>query len=113
MSPIDQDADLLRKQKVFLQQVEFELRHINREVIHGHIPDLNRESFFRLAKFVAGLRSHYLEVALAVSQTEPGSAEAEAQMIALGKARRQFDEARDSFAALERAIEQGYVDIKA
>lgn len=113
MSHPDDDTALLRKQKQFLQQVEFELRAVNREVIHRHVPDLNRESFVRLARFVAEVRSLYLEAALAVSQCQPGSTEAEALLLTLGKARRQFEESRDAFAALERAIEQGYVDIKA
>lgn len=109
----DDDSGLLRRQKQFLQQVEFELRRINRRIIHEHIAELNRESFMQLATFVAELRSRYLEAGLALTRLAPGSAEASAALAAVERDRRAFEESSAAFAALERAIEQGYVDIKA
>ncbi|GIX36068.1 MAG: hypothetical protein KatS3mg126_1847 [Lysobacteraceae bacterium] len=108
----DDDSALLRRQKQFLQQVEFELRRINRRIIHEHIPELNRDRFVALAGFVAEIRSRYLRAALALSAFRPGSAEAEDALAALERERRSFEECVAAFAALERAIEQGYVDIQ-
>lgn len=110
MHDIDDDSALLRQQKQFLQHVELALRRVNREVIHAHIPDLNKESFVRLAQFVAEARSRYLACALALTGAAPQ--EAGQRLVALRDARCMFEESRDAFAALERAIEQGYVDIK-
>lgn len=112
MHDIDDDSALLRQQKHFLQQVEITLRKVNREVIHAHIPDLNRDSFSRLARYVAEARSRYLSCALALSQNHADAALAEQRLQALRHAREVYEESRDAFAALERAIEQGYVDIK-
>lgn len=106
------DDGLLRRQKLFLQQVEFDLRRINREVIHERIPELNKESFVRFASFVAETRARYLRAALAVSQTPSGSSEAELLLQTLRHEREAFEESKSAFAALERAIEQGYVDLK-
>lgn len=112
MHDIDDDSALLRQQKHFLQQVEIALRKVNREVIHSHIPDLNRDSFSRLARYVAEARSRYLSCALALTENQTDEAVAEQQLRALRHAREVFEASRDAFAALERAIEQGYVDIK-
>lgn len=109
----DDDSALLRRQKQFLQQVEFELRRINRRVIHEHIAELNRESFVKLATFVAEVRSRYLEAGLALSACKAGSVEAVEALATVERERRAFEESSAAFTALERAIEQGYVDIKA
>ena len=109
----DDDSALLRRQQQFLQQVEFELRRINRRIVHAHIAELNRESFVKLAGFVAEVRSRYLQAALALSRCEAGSAEADSVLDTLQRERRAFEESSAAFAALERAIDQGYVDIKA
>jgi hypothetical protein len=111
MTDYDDDSALLRKQKHFLQQVEMELRRTNRDSIHRRIPQLNRDSFLRFATFVAEQRTSYLQVALELAQSESGSAESERLLAALRERRLAFEESRDAFAALERTIEQGYVDI--
>jgi hypothetical protein len=113
MHDIDDDSALLRQQKHFLQQVEIALRKVNREVIHAHIPDLNKDSFVRLAHYVAEARSRYLGCALALIDGHADPVQAAQHLHALRQAREVFEESRDAFAALERAIEQGYVDIKA
>lgn len=111
MAGHDDDGALLRKQRQFLQQVEFELRQTNREIIHRRIPELNRESFMRFASFVAELRSDYLQVAIELSRCAPHSDEAVALLTQLHQRRIAYEESREAFAALERTIEQGYVDI--
>jgi hypothetical protein len=113
MTEYDDDSALLRKQKHFLQQIEMELRRTNREIIHRRIPELNRDSFLRFALFVAEQRSSYLQVAVELTRVQSGSAEAERLLVALRERRVAYEESRDAFAALERTIEMGYVDIGA
>jgi hypothetical protein len=113
MTDYDDDSALLRKQRHFLQQVEMELRKVNREIIHRRIPELNRESFMRLALKVAELRTSYLQVALKLSRSDGDPALADPLLEELRGRRLAYEEARDAFAALERTIEQGYVDIEA
>lgn len=109
----EDDAGLLRRQKQFLQQIEFELRRINRRIIHQHIVELNRESFIQLATFVAEVRSRYLQAGLALAKHRPGSQEAATALADVERERRAYEESSVAFSALERAISQGYVDIKA
>lgn len=113
MSDYDDDSALLRKQRHFLQQIEMELRRVNREIIHRQIPELNRDSFMQLALKVAELRTAYLQLALQLGRTDSASDDARSLLAALRERRTAFEEARDAFAALERTIEQGYVDIQA
>ncbi|MCK7593576.1 hypothetical protein [Pseudomarimonas salicorniae] len=108
-----EDSGLLRRQKQFLQQIEFELRQINRGVIHDHIAELNRERFLELARFVAEVRSRYLEAGLALTRVTAGSEEADQALAAVERERRAYEESCAAFSALERAIERGYVDIEA
>ena len=109
----DDDDALLRRQKQFLQRVEFELRRVNREVIHQHIAELTQDSFITLARFAAEARGRYLEAGLALSRLDMGSTQAAAQLARVEVERRAYEESSAAFAALERAIERGYVDIKA
>lgn len=111
MTDYDDDSALLRKQKHFLQQIEMELRRTNREIIHQRIPQLDRDSFLRFGKFVAEQRTNYLQVALQLAQSQSGSAESERLLADLRERRLAYEESREAFAALERTIEQGYVDI--
>lgn len=103
----DEDSAQLRKQQRFLHEVEVAIRDANRRIIHERVPDLDRQRFVTFATFVARLRADYLAEALALSQ----AADQAQAMEALRQRRRAFDEARDAFAALERAVERGYVDI--
>jgi len=111
MSLRDDDSALVRKHEQFLQQLEFELRKINRQIIHEHVPELNRASCLRLAKFVAEARSRYLKIALRLSSESIDTEESHQLVRQLKQERQSFEESRRAFIALERAIKQGYVDI--
>jgi hypothetical protein len=102
----DEESHQIRNQQKFLQDVEHAIRDINRTVIHAKIPALTRETFVAFAAFVAKLRADYLHAAL---QTAHGGGAA--SLDELTQRRLAFEEARAAFAALERAIERGYVDI--
>jgi 16S rRNA G527 N7-methylase RsmG len=101
---------LLVSQKRFLEKLEQGIRLANREVIHKLIPELNQEAFFVFAVAVAKLRASYLEAALRFARA---SDQATAAMVGELKTKREvFDEARQAFEALQRAIDRGYVDMK-
>ncbi len=106
----DEDSAQLRKQQRFLHEVEVAIRDANRAAIHERIPDLDRQRFVAFATFVAHLRADYLAAALEAEQAGGASGASEA-MARLRARRLAYDEARDAFAALERAVERGYVDI--
>ncbi|HEX5755881.1 MAG TPA: hypothetical protein VFY12_05965 [Arenimonas sp.] len=106
----DEEA-LLKRQRHFLLQVERDIREANREVIHAHIAQLSEARFVDLARCVAEHRARYLEAAIALSRAPLDSPEAGALLAQLPRLRQAFDETRDAFSALERAIERGYVDI--
>ena len=103
------DAALLRRQHQFLHEIEQGIRQANREIIHARIPELDRERFLEFALMVARLRAGYLEEALRI---DAGDGETALESFALLRRKRQsYEEARDAFDALERAIQRGYVDI--
>ena len=105
-NPLD-DTALLRRQRTFIDEIERSIRSANREILHERIPELNQQSFVRMAHHVARLRASYLEAALD-SEQDPPPPEWVAR---LREQREAFEEARAAFDALQRAIERGYVDI--
>lgn len=107
----DEDA-LLKRHRYALQEIEREIRKVNREVIHRDIPRIERRDIMDLAKVVAEHRARYLKAGMQLAHAELGSAEEQELIRTLPGLRREFETARDVFAALERAIEQAYVDIE-
>lgn len=111
MQELQEDAILLRRQRQLLHEVEQGIREANRDIIHGQIPELNRESFVRFALVVARLRASYLQAALQLSEGPAELDDAPVWLAGLRERRQAYEEARDAFDALQRAIERGYVDI--
>jgi hypothetical protein len=105
----DDDSAQLRKQQRFLSEVEVGIRDANRKIIHERIPDLDRQRFVTFATFVAQLRADYLAVALALHATT-GEPAGQATIDSLRLRREAYMEGREAFAALERAVERGYID---
>ena len=104
------DAALLRRQNQFLHEIEQGIRQANREIIHARIPELDRDRFLEFALLVARLRAGYLEAALGIASDDEGDTALES--FALVRRKRQaYEEAREAFDALERAIQRGYVDL--
>jgi 16S rRNA G527 N7-methylase RsmG len=101
----DEESSRIRKQQKFLQDVEQAISAANREIIHAQIPKLDRASFVAFATRVAELRADYLKAAMGVAGRGGGD------FTALRDHRERFEEAKAAFAALERSIERGYVDI--
>ena len=111
MQENDDDAVLLRRQRQFLHEIEQSIRESNREIIHGQIPELTKERFVEFALVVARLRASYLQASLGLARGGPEAAQGEGVIAALRQHRVAYDEAREAFEALQRAIERGYVDI--
>ena len=93
----------------FLDELDMGIRAANQEIIHGRIPDLDREKAFVFATMVARLRTDYLEAAFrhCTHSTHPTQEDIEE----LRAKRLSYEEARDAFQALRHAIESGYIDI--
>jgi len=110
MNDMDDDQ-LLRRQRHFLAELEREIRSVNRQIIRERIPTLSRQCFVDLGRVVAERRAEYLRKAIELSRSAPGSAAQAAALAAVPDLRHDYDESREAFAALERAIERGYIDI--
>lgn len=104
----DEDAVRLRQQRHFFDQLDQSIHDVNREVIHGLIPKLDRETFRKMAETVAKLRVKYIASAVQLSTPEAMSHTHTAQ---LKQMREQFEEARAAFDAAKRAITRGYIDM--
>ena len=103
------EFDLSRQMTNFLNELDLGVRAANQEIIHGRIPDLDREKAFVFATMVARLRADYLDAAF--KHCTPG-AQSDLQDIEELRAKRlTYEEARDAFQALRHAIEVGYIDI--
>ncbi|MBV8536886.1 MAG: hypothetical protein JO128_14905 [Alphaproteobacteria bacterium] len=105
----DMDSRDLAAQRQFLEQLNLAVAIANREVIHKHIPNLNKETFQQLAVMVAKSRAEYLDAAIKLANS-PGACDGDC-LADLKRKREVYDEGRAAFEALERAIERGYVDI--
>jgi hypothetical protein len=111
MLPQDDEDALMKRHRYALQEIEREIRKINREVIHRDIPKIERKHVVDLAKVVAEHRARYLTAGMRLSSATLGTPEEQELIRILPGLRREFETARDVFAALERAIEQAYVDV--
>lgn len=112
MAPNQQDDyKILLAQKRFLGEVEQGIRFANREIIHGIIPDLDKDTVLAFAVAVGRLRARYLEAAFQLGINEHGDAPKDEEIAELRRRREMFEEARSAFDALRDAIEKGYVDI--
>lgn len=101
------DAEALRRQTRFLEEVEMAIRAANQEIIGHSLPHLDREAFIRLAVSVARLRADYLAALLDMDWSAPG----ETSFLDLRRRREMYEEARDGFDALRHTIERGYADL--
>ncbi len=105
------DRQRLRAEQIFFEELEQGVRSANREIIGARIPELNKDTIHGLAVMVGRLRASYLELAFKMCAAGNGT-EPDASFVEGLRARRQmFEEARDAYEALRRAVERGYIDI--
>ncbi len=101
------DDELARNQR-FLRETEQTIRQNNNRIIHQRIPPVTRERVESFSSTVAELRAEYIEAAFTFADGD----KSEAAVDELAKRRRRFEEARDAFIALQRAIELGYMAVQ-
>lgn len=92
--------------------IEDDIRRINREVIHGLIPDValaDLEPFFHL---VAEARGSYIKHLLELTQNRKKLPLDDNEVRELNLRRRAYDELIHGAHALETAIERGYIDFR-
>ena len=100
----------LTKNQRFLRETEQAIRITNNEIIHKQLPPITSERMLTFSVAVAKLRAQYIEAAFTFADAKHADgAEGAADIDELGLCRRRFEEARDAFIALQRAIELGYV----
>ena len=73
---------------------------------------MNQASCLELAVAVAKSRAEYLDLALRISASARTAEISADDISALTLARKRFEELREAFTAMERAIECGYVDVE-
>ena len=112
MNEAQSDYQRLVAQKRYLKEVEHSIRVANCEIIHKRIPMLNRETILSFAVTVGRLRARYLEAAFKLGVNEHGDTPNRGEIDELRLRREMFEEARTAFAALQHAIEMGYVDVE-
>ena len=106
------DDDIQKNQR-FLRETEQVIRLSNNEVIHKRIPPINTERMVSFAIVVAKLRAQYIESAFKFADTKHADDDiGEAEVNEISLRRRRFEEARDAFIALQRAIELGYMAVE-
>ncbi len=106
------DFQRLAAQKHYLKEVEYAIRVANCEIIHKRIPMLNKDTIVSFAVTVGRLRARYLEAAFKLGVNEHGDTPKREEIDELRLRREMFEEARTAFAALQHAIEMGYVDVE-
>ena len=104
---------VLAKNQRFLRETEQAIRITNNEVIHKQVPPITSERMLTFSVAVAKLRAQYIGAAFAFADAKhDDEAAAAADIDELGSCRRRFEEARDAFIALQRAIELGYMAVE-
>ena len=112
MSESQSDYQRLVAQQHYLKEVEHTIRLANREIIHKRIPKLDKDTILSFAVAVGRLRARYLEAAFTLGVNEQGDTPKREEIDDLRLRREMFEEARTAFAALQHAIEMGYVDVE-
>lgn len=105
--------DVLAKNQRFLRETEQAIRLANNEVIHKQVPPITSDRMLSFAIAVANLRAQYIEAAFKftdVKHTEGEDGVAEIDELSLR--RKRFEEVRDAFIAMQRAIELGYMVVE-
>lgn len=92
-------------------ELEMTIRDVNHELIGASTGAITRHAFTNVARMVAHLRGRYLRCVLTLGE-ESLSGQAEAgPALELKPLREAYHEAVEGFAALEHALQRGYVSL--
>jgi hypothetical protein len=103
-------ADSSRSQRIrhFLENMDAAILEANCEVIGRELPNLDRDSFLRMAVRVAELRADYIRAGLKMSESRhPDSS----TVTDLARLRAAYEEMLAVYEAAERVIERGYAKL--
>jgi hypothetical protein len=92
-------------------ELEMTIRNVNRELIGGLTGTITRGAFANVAGMVANLRGRYLQGVLELSHASPKEPVDSAAVLKLKPMREAYTEAMQGFAALEHALERGYISL--
>ena len=112
MSDTGDDYRDLLNQKRFLSEIELGIRQANRELIHGRIPELNKDKILNFAVAVRSFWARYLAAAVDMSVNEAGESPDKDYIDDLRQKREAYKEARVAFDTLRDAVENGYIDVE-
>jgi hypothetical protein len=92
-------------------ELETTIREVNHELIRASTGAITRSAFTNVARMVASLRGRYLQCVLRLGEESVnGHIDTEAAL-ELKPLREAYTEAVEGFAALEHALQRGYVSL--
>ncbi|MEQ8230142.1 MAG: hypothetical protein RLW61_19715 [Gammaproteobacteria bacterium] len=94
-------------------ELEHAIKKINCEQISGATGQLTRKRFIEVARMVACLRARYLHRVLELGANCPETCIETEVALELKRLREAYSEAMEGFAALEHALQRGYIQLSA
>jgi hypothetical protein len=92
-------------------ELETTIREVNYELISASTGTITRSAFTNVARMVAGLRGRYLRCVLTLGEEARRGDIATDTALELKPLREAYTEAVEGFAALEHALQRGYVTL--
>ncbi|WP_029009108.1 hypothetical protein [Azospirillum halopraeferens] len=108
LTPDSADKATRHRVRQFMETMEAAILEANCTVIGQQIPQLNQETFLRLAVRVAELRADYIRAGLKAAEHRHPDPAAVAD---LARLRQAYEELVAVFEAAQRVIERGYVKL--
>ena len=90
-------------------ELELTIRKVNQELISASTGAISRSAFTNVARMVASLRGQYLQCVLRLGEESRDGHVDTAAALELKPLREAYTEAVEAFAALEHALQRGYV----
>lgn len=90
-------------------ELETTIREVNRELISASTGAITRGAFTNVARMVAGLRARYLLCVLTLGEASLDGGVDTPAALELKPLREAYTEAVEGFAALEHALQRGYI----
>jgi hypothetical protein len=108
LTPEASDSGARHRIRHFLENMDAAILEANCEVIGRELPNLNRDSFLRMAVRVAELRADYIRAGIKAAEARRPETTAVAE---LARLRAAYEEMQSVYEAAERVIERGYVKL--
>jgi uncharacterized lipoprotein YmbA len=92
-------------------ELEATIRNVNHELISVSTGAITRSAFTNVARMVASLRGRYLQRVLTLGNESLNESTDIGATLELKPLRESYTEAMEGFAALEHALQRGYVSL--